>query len=375
MSEKNISGSHKQRQFWLDIARAIAIISVTMNHALSRSFLTRDNSYLDFLDMTAFESILKASLYVFSRIGVPLFLMITGSLLLKREYEQKKVFTRFLRHNCVSLFVATELWLLILYWFLQIFDGSILRTNGLLTALFRCASTLCFINTVEMTNMWYMWMILPVYLMIPVMAVGMKKLGDKLFYILAVIAIIPGMLFPNINAILYVIGQVKAIKFSISIYDLFSIYFVYVFIGYWISQGKLQKIRNTILIMFLILSFAATSFFQYWMYSNASDYYVAYDDIGVLIASASLFELIRRYEASIKHLKGLITAIARSAFAVFFIHLCIMHTMNTLIGKEVINRYPRFLLLEVCGLAGSFLIIWITVRIPFVRRRMFLMHD
>ena len=239
----------------------------------------------------------------------------------------------------------------------------------------RCVGTLCLINTIEMTNIWYMWMILPVYLMIPVMAIGMRKLGDKLYYIFAAIAIIAGMLFPNVNTILYAIGQEKALKFSISVHDLFSIYFVYVFIGHWISQGKIERIRNSLLILIFVLSFIATSFFQYWMYSNASNYFVVYNDIGILIVSTSLFELVRRNASTLRHLKGPITALARSAFAIFFIHLLIMYGMNTLISKEIVCRYPRFLLLEICSFAGSLLVIWITARIPFIRQRMFLILD
>ena len=119
-----------KRHYWLDLARATAILSVTMNHALSRSFLTRENSYSEFLEMATAGSFLKAFLYVFSRLGVPLFLMITGSLLMNRDYEDTKVFKRFIRHNFGSLFIATELWLFVQFWFLQFFEGSTLRTSG-----------------------------------------------------------------------------------------------------------------------------------------------------------------------------------------------------------------------------------------------------
>ena len=376
MPEEISSNCQKpKRHYWLDLARATAILSVTMNHALSRSFLTRENAYSEFLEMSAAGSFLKALLYACSRLGVPLFLMITGSLLMYRDYEDTKTFKRFFHHNFGSLFVATELWLFIQFWFLQFFEDSILRTKGFFTALIRCVGTLCLINTTEMTNMWYMWMILPVYLMIPVMSLGVKKLGDKLFFILAAIAVTANILIPNINTILYVAGQEKYLDFAISARDLFSQYFVFVFIGYWITRGKLQKICNTLLLSVFIVGLVATSLFQYWMYSNGSNYYIAYNDIGVLIVSASLFELIRRSASAFRKLKRPVTFLARSAFAIFFLHLIIMHTIIMLIGKEIIYRFPRFLLLESFSLIGSCLIVWIGARISFVRHRMFLIRN
>ncbi len=207
------------------------------------------------------------------------------------------------------------------------------------------------------------------------MSLGVKKLGDKLFFILVAIAVTANILIPNINTILYVAGQEKYLDFAISTRDLFSQYFVFVFIGYWITRGKLQKISNTLLFSIFIVSLVATSLFQYWMYSNGSNYYIAYNDIGVLIVSASLFELIRRSASAFRKLKRPVTFLARSAFAIFFLHLIIMHTIIMLIGKEIIYRFPRFLLLESFSLIGSCLIVWIGARISFVRHRMFLIRN
>jgi len=363
------------RHYWLDLARAVAIISVIMNHALSRSFLTRNGSGTEFLEMTTVGSLLKAFLYVFSRIGVPLFLMITGSLLMDRNYEDKRILKRFYRHNWGSLLITTEIWLFIMYWFLQFFEGSFLHTQGLIIAVAKCFTTLCFINPTTLPNMWYMWMILLVYLMIPIMAVGIKRLGDKPFYVLISIAVIVGMVFPNLNSILYGMGKSTRLDYVFSVSDLFSIYFVYVFIGYWISVGKLQRLGNVPLIAISVFSLVSTTVFQYWMYSSNSNQYVVYDNIGILLSSTGLFEIFRRCAPSLARLKRPVTYLAKSAFAVFFLHLCIMHVMNTFISKEVINRFPRFFLLGACSLVGSLIFVGVFSRILFVRQRVFLIKD
>ena len=76
----------KNRIMWLDIARAIAIISITFNHAVNRSFNIYTGQFSEYLQIPAYLTIVKAVLYAFSRIGVPLFLMISGTLLLPRDF-------------------------------------------------------------------------------------------------------------------------------------------------------------------------------------------------------------------------------------------------------------------------------------------------
>lgn len=65
----------KKRILWLDVARTVAIISVTFNHALSRSFETHEGTLEEFNNISKVISAIKAVLYVFSRLGVPLFMI------------------------------------------------------------------------------------------------------------------------------------------------------------------------------------------------------------------------------------------------------------------------------------------------------------
>lgn len=203
MSESKIQGT---RLYWLDIARVIAIVAVVFNHALSRSFSIYLDTQIEFEQMTLIGSYIKALFYVFSRLGVPLFLMVTGTLLLKRDYEIKENRERFLKHNWFGLFRTTEIWLIIMFLFLQVFPSSTLRTDGIMAAGIRFFETLIFVNQETMASMWYMAMILVVYLMIPVLAIGLKKLGDKYIAVLCSVAVVIGMIMPNIKTSAEILG-------------------------------------------------------------------------------------------------------------------------------------------------------------------------
>lgn len=367
---------NQQRLFWLDLARVIAIVSISFNHALNRSFAIYSGTQSEFLTMPIIGSLLKAVLYVFSRIGVPLFLMISGSLLLKRSYDDKKTLSRFIDHNWWELFRTTEIWLTIMFWYLQIFEGSVLRTEGLGFAISRYINTLLFINhstQTTMGSMWYMPMILCIYLMIPVISVAIKNLGDGLFKLLCGIVLISSMIMPNINIVLEAMDSGSMI-FALSSSDVFSVYFLYILAGYWISEGRLKDVKDIWVYGGFIISFLGTALFQVWLYSTPSDYCVAYSDVGILISGALLFEIIRRKAANHQYTGKTITYLSKISFGIYFVHICIMTGVDVLVDKFAsIPVFPEFILLESSAFILSVVVIWIVSKNKLMGRYLFLL--
>ena len=368
------------RAYWLDLARALAIISVSVNHAMHRSFSIGTGSHDEFMLMSAPASALKALLYLFSRIGVPLFLMISGALLVSRDFGEKPVLGRFIRHNWWGLLRTTLIWLFIFFWYLQIGRESILRTKGFLPAVINCLNTLCFFNQTTLGSMWYMPMILCIYLMIPVISVALNRLGDKYVLALASIVLISGMIIPNLNTILDLAGADLQIEWSINRLHIFSLYLVYVLAGYWISTGKPEKIGSASLWGIFSLGVAATALFQYWIYSfpgEPGEYRLDYSDIGVFVVSVSLFELFRRNARVLKKLKRPVTCLARIAFGIFFVHIAVMDILVHLCESRLpsLSLFPKFILLESVTIALSVFIILTTSKIRFFRQYLYLIKD
>ncbi len=317
----------------------------------------------EFLQMSVTGSFLKAFLYAFSRIGVPLFLMISGALLLKRDYEDKTVTRRFLQHNWWELFRTVLIWQFIIFWFMQIGKDEALRTFGIGRALKEMLSTMLFINQTTLPNMWYMSMILVVYLMIPVISIGIKRLGDRFFYILFMVAAICGFLIPTVNSLLFVAESTFRIEFAFSVSDLFSLYFVYILAGYWIHEEKLAGIRTTWLYLGFVASFLCSVIFQFWAYSTPRDFFLLYTDVGILIASVFLFEMLRRKAEVFSAVRKSVTYLSRISLGIFFLHLCIMTSIVFVLSRVgKVERFPRFVILEVASFLLSVLIIWITSR-------------
>lgn len=170
------NSQNEKRAYWIDAARVFAIISISLNHAVNRSFSTGSGSMQEFLTIPIWLSVCKAVCNVFSRIGVPIFLMITGALMLKRDYSTRESVEKFYKHNWGRIFITAELWYAIMFWYRQINPDSIMRTKGLFAAIFGFVKNQLFIDQVTMGSMWYMAMILCAYTMIPIAAVALKKI-------------------------------------------------------------------------------------------------------------------------------------------------------------------------------------------------------
>ncbi len=53
----------------------------------------------------------------FSHLGVPLFLMISGALLLEKRIKDENDIRRFYRHNLLGLVITSEIWYFLMFWF------------------------------------------------------------------------------------------------------------------------------------------------------------------------------------------------------------------------------------------------------------------
>jgi hypothetical protein len=71
MQEKTLTGG---RSYYLDIARAIAIISISLNHAVNRIYDNYFGQMEEFLESSYLSSLLKSVATVFSHLGVRAFL-------------------------------------------------------------------------------------------------------------------------------------------------------------------------------------------------------------------------------------------------------------------------------------------------------------
>lgn len=350
----------EKRIHWLDAARSIAIISITFNHAVNRSFAVNEGQYIEFHSIPIYLTIIKTVIYAFSRIGVPVFVMISGTLLLPRNYEDGGA-RKFIKHNWLPLFITTELWLIIMFWYRQISPGSVLLTEGIWSCIIHFIMTLLFLNPVTMGSMWYMEMILCVYLMIPVLSIALKKLDFMFFLIPVGIVLFCSYILPDVNGILKTMGLQMTIETKLTSANVFSMYVILLLLGYYVAHKEaLKKIKTSILMMGCAVSFIAFCIFQFWFYSREYDFVVGngYHSVFPMLVALFLFELLRRAEIG-EGISKVSTGLARISFGIYFVHICIMEGLvivNGYFGLRL-THFWLFLYLESISFIGSVLII------------------
>ncbi len=363
----------KNRIIWMDVARFIALISISLNHAFFRAFDLNKRLAEVVLKDVDFSLFISIILYFFSRLGVSLFLMITGALILSKKFETTEDIKYYYKNNLLRILITSEIWMAIMYLIIvisKIPGYDIPEARGLLIGNF--FKTMLFDMKYTYGNMWYIPMILSVYTILPLIAVGLNKLGKKIILVPLAVVIVSGMLIPNILEIMYMLGYEMDFFSSIMSENVFSIYVPYVLVGYFISKGMLKSIPSTPIAILAFANFLMSCFYIIW-YAKTEYYYdISYYHILTLLTSTFVFELIRRYGDRLRYLRKPVVYISRISFSVFFIHIIIMEFMRYYIDFGEMSEYLILAIFEVASIAISVLIVAVFSQNKFLRKYMFM---
>jgi len=365
----------KKRVVWYDFARFFAIVSITLNHAVNRSYGIGSNHFETFFGLSLKSSYFAAIIQVVSRLGVPIFLMLSGALLLNKKMETAEDVKRFYKHNLAPLFIATEIWLFIMY--IQIWLCDFIPNKGnfnLISDIKGLILTLCFTNQKTNGSMWYMPMIMGIYLFLPMIIMTIDKIPGKYVALSCSLVFIGSYLYPNYNSFLAQTGSsADRLDFAFEPLDLFSPFLLFIIIGYYVNKGLLKKINSFVLVFVTLFVFALCCYYQKWGFGNTYDYVVKYNSTGVLIVSTGLFEIFRRFSDKKHFYTPFVTYISEISFGIYFVHICIMQTLNCLfeIGIWNASRSVKLIVLEVVSFALSIVFIWLFSKIKWCKKYMF----
>lgn len=103
----------KERNNNYDLIRVVAIILVMFCHSL-------ETIYFGICDLSIQSRIFYLLFHSISRLGVPLFLFLTGTLLLNKNFDDIKDIKHFYKHNLLNLIIVCLIWYL-LYYLLDIY--------------------------------------------------------------------------------------------------------------------------------------------------------------------------------------------------------------------------------------------------------------
>lgn len=253
----------KKRIFYLDFVRALAIVLVLLAH-ITRAFFQNAPA-------GSLNAYIVAPLIDFGVLGVPLFLMISGALLLNRDYELGS----FLKRRYTRVLLPFLFWGLILPFVKMTFENYDITVVSYFTM---------FIDNIY----WFVWMILGIYLFIPVINSFIKEFGMKgTEYFLAIWMVI---------MCLNTIHQYPFHQFELSYFAGYLGFFV---LGYYLTNKKFSiSDSNVLKISFIIFAVFTLINMDYTITGAIADnklIYYKYKTIITVMQSIGLFMFLRYF--------------------------------------------------------------------------------
>lgn len=340
----------------MDFIRAFAISLVVLAHVVRLLF---NNSQLNVANLYSAPFIDLAVL------GVPLFLMISGVLLLNRDFELTDFFTR--RYSRVL--VPFIFWAIVFAFFKIFINGVELSWPNFFSNL----------NSIEF---WFVWMILVAYLFIPIVNSFIKEYGMRgmeYFLILWFVIIIVNTIIPDY------------LNQSVLIY--YMSYLGYFVLGYYLANKKFNLSDNALLIIsvliFLMFTAINVSYTVSVGFSTHELVYYKYLTIVTVMQAVGLFMFFRYFTScSVEHpnsIKARIYSFFKDSamfkvifsLSAFSYGIYLIHFMPLLLCKWVNSNYFPILKANplvsmpsifIFVIASSLFVLWIFNKIPILNK-------
>ena len=329
----------------IETLRTLAVIMVVAIHVCS--FNLRESMYGSSAWWTS--NIIDA----FSRAAVPLFVMISGFLLLdpsKQIISVKDFFQKRVKRIGTPLVFWSLVYILIVILFNLASDRPI-KYIEIIKSIYTGA---------PFYHLWYLYMLIGLYLITPMLQSFIIQYSPRIIFAYAMAFI----LLSVINCIEQKDGQ------DFSSFFIFRAlpYIGYYLLGYWISKITMSK---KYILPLLMVSLLATIFGNYFAGSatNYDTYFFRYLSLNVITYTLCVFTLIMTSKPLINQL---VISISKYSFGIYLIHPLIIKPIEHYnIRAEVFNESGYFLIIPMeifLVFIITYIITWSINLIPVLRK-------
>ena len=293
------------------------------------------------------ERIFALAIHVFGRCGVPLFLFLTGYLVLSKQFNTAEDIKKFYKTHVLPLIITCSIWGIIYY-----ITGLIVYKRP--CSIIRLLLELLFFNNYEGSQFWYIPCIVGIYIFIPFVSMTIRNI-DKKFMIIPLLSLIYISIPATLDPIL------SAIKSQYQLYSIADLswsggqYGILVLIGYLISQTGINKNIRKWAIVTGIISFSFALWEENFCFTHLYAYDIWYINIAIICVSISIFIIILSNN-KIKSNK-IITWISKNSFGIYLVHNLFRDYFSMLF--EEISYFRKFILLFTLVTFCSILLVWI----------------
>lgn len=335
-----------------DIIRIVAIVLVILTHASADFILSSPADSTNFIIANILDSI--------SRISVPLFVMLSGALLLN---ENKTFDLQVMKKYVIRIFVLLYVWSFIYALIYQIIL-PILREQTI--------SMTSFVKAIIFGHyhQWYLFMIIGIYLVTPILKLFTKKENKKyilwfifLTFISKSVILIPNFLINHVTNTTDILLDYSS-SFSL---NFVNNYMTYYFLGWYFCNFELSEKFKKALYFLGILGLLITIIgVQIFTPEYPKVYNVFYSNLSMntLFYSTAVFVFITSRKWDKLNSKFTIS-LSKMAFGVYLIHPIMLTVLRYLpITKAAIFNIPFNWIM--CTIL-SFICVYVMSRIPYIK--------
>lgn len=347
---------NKTRVIYLDLLKIMAAIFVVFNHY---SYFVTTNSF--------FSNIVMTIMFVICKVAVPIFIMVSGALILSKKITYKEIFTKRIFRIIVPLFIVSII-------FTFEYSGGINFNNILLFILSLFMDTG---NNFIPYWLWYLYALIGLYIMTPFlkkMVLKFDKKDYKMFILFFVIGV--GVLNLISSIILVFFGKSYAFNSSFMNTIFSNTVGLYV-LGYYLYNNKVSdKLKNyswIILICSLIFGVIFTYygvFYKGYIYNDIAVWW----NLFTVLASGAIFVLFKYYFSDLKlsdRLRKFVYEFSNTSFGIYLIHPLLYEVlMNASFINAIILKNTILGCLSMCiiGITTISIFVWLLRKIPLFRK-------
>ena len=335
----------KQKNYNLEIIRLISCIMVIAIHVV--------NYYCRaYPAIHTGEYCFSLIINIISRISVPCFFMISGALLLGKKDSIEKSLNR-----------AKGMLLKLVFWSVIYYLFNTYITNQSTCNLFN------FMTTPAEAHLWYLYVLIPIYIMLPylqALAAGLDEKMEKAFIIIGFLWLLGVFILPYFKTKFY---------YALPVFGNQS-YIFYFFMGHFIQEYK-DKINLkpkkallistvcTIIIFFLTITATFRSNSHY-------DNFLKYGNPLMIVSAVSFFTMIVSLKPESLHLsetvKKKIDKWSLYSFGIYIVHVFLLDFYKINFRASDICAYLAVPILTSLLAIGSFFMVKFLYQTPFGKR-------
>lgn len=366
---------------WVDLLRIIACFLVVLAHACDPFVGKFDDNPAEFLSGALFGSLVRAC--------VPLFVMISGVLLLPIKADMGTFYSK----RAKRILIPLAFWSMVLpvLYYLYINFGiegtlnpGIVMENYTLEATFTKMYTFLFNFNYDTTPLWYLYMLIGLYLILPIISAWLTQASQKdikrFLYIWIISTIVPyiqmaasSLGYTGNYGSMGLFGECYWNGFGIFYY--FSGFLGFAVLAYYLKRFPLnwswKRTLSITIPLFLVgyaitsLGFILTQKYFPGSYENLEIVWYFYG-INVLMMTVAVFITVQKINISPS---PLLSKVAGLTFGVYLCHFIVVQFGYDLVYSNLnLPAYLQIPLIAIIAFTISLFIIWLMSLNKFTRK-------